>query len=57
MSGSSPAAYNFGSRSVLAKKPVKTPEDLAASSPNLPNPVITECLRLMGAAATAAGVR
>jgi len=24
-------AYNFGSRSVLAKKPVKTPEDLAVS--------------------------
>ena len=46
-------AYNFGSRSVLAKKPVKTPEDLAGLKiSTLPNPVITECLRLMGAAAT-----
>ena len=46
-------AYNFGSRSVLAKKPVKTPEDLAGLKiRTLPNPVITECLRLMGAAAT-----
>jgi TRAP-type transport system periplasmic protein len=45
--------YNFGSRSVLAKKPVKTPEDLAGLKiRTLPNPVITECLRLMGAAAT-----
>src|SRR6201987_6222078 len=34
-------AYNFGSRSVLGLK-IRT----------LPNPVITECLRLMGAAAT-----
>jgi TRAP-type transport system periplasmic protein len=46
-------AYNFGSRSVLAKKPVKTPEDLTGLKiRTLPNPVITECLRLMGAAAT-----
>ena len=46
-------AYNFGSRSVLARKPVKTPEDLAGLKiSTLPNPVITECLRLMGAAAT-----
>jgi TRAP-type transport system periplasmic protein len=45
-------AYNFGSRSVLAKKPVKGPEDLAGLKiRTLPNPVITECLRLMGAAA------
>jgi TRAP-type transport system periplasmic protein len=46
-------AYNFGSRSVLAKRPVKTPEDLTGLKiRTLPNPVITECLRLMGAAAT-----
>src|ERR1700682_3901023 len=46
-------AYNFGSRSALAKKPVKTPEDLAGLKiRTLPNPIITECLRLMGAAAT-----
>ncbi|WP_460448081.1 TRAP transporter substrate-binding protein [Alsobacter sp. SYSU BS001988] len=46
-------AYNFGSRSVLAKKAVKTPEDLSGLKiRTLPNPVITECLRLMGAAAT-----
>src|SRR5437868_5010369 len=46
-------AYNFGARSVLAKKPVKTPEDLAGLKiRTLPNPIITECLRLMGAAAT-----
>jgi TRAP-type transport system periplasmic protein len=46
-------SYNFGSRSVLAKKPVKTPEDLAGLKiRTLPNPIITECLRLMGAAAT-----
>ena len=46
-------AYNFGSRSVLAKKAVKTPEDLAGLKiRTLPNPIITECLRLMGAAAT-----
>src|SRR2546423_14770791 len=46
-------AYNFGARSVLAKKPVKTPEDLGGLKiRTLPNPIITECLRLMGAAAT-----
>jgi tripartite ATP-independent transporter DctP family solute receptor len=46
-------AYNFGSRSVLSRKPVKEPEDLAGLKiRTLPNPVITECLRLMGAAAT-----
>src|ERR1041385_5830900 len=46
-------AYNFGARSVLAKKPVKTPDDLAGLKiRTLPNPVITQCLRLMGAAAT-----
>jgi TRAP-type C4-dicarboxylate transport system substrate-binding protein len=46
-------AYNFGSRSVLAKKPARTPEDLSGLKiRTLPNPVITECLRLMGAAAT-----
>jgi tripartite ATP-independent transporter DctP family solute receptor len=46
-------AYNFGARSVLAKKQVKGPADLAGLKiRTLPNPVITECLRLMGAAAT-----
>src|SRR5262249_42384298 len=46
-------AYNFGSRSVLSKRPAKTPEELAGLKiRTLPNPVITECLRLMGAAAT-----
>jgi len=46
-------AYNFGSRSVMAKKAVNTPEDLAGLKiRTLPNPVITECLKLMGAAAT-----
>ena len=46
-------AYNFGSRSVLAKKAVKSPDDLAGLKiRTLPNPIITECLRLMGAAAT-----
>jgi tripartite ATP-independent transporter DctP family solute receptor len=46
-------AYNFGARSVLSKRPVKTPEDLAGLKiRTLPNPVITQCLRLMGAAAT-----
>ena len=46
-------AYNFGARSVLAKRPVHTPEDLAGLKiRTLPNPIITECLRLMGAAAT-----
>jgi TRAP-type C4-dicarboxylate transport system substrate-binding protein len=46
-------AYNFGSRSVLSRRLVKTPEDLAGMKiRTLPNPIITECLRLMGAAAT-----
>src|SRR5580698_1907839 len=46
-------AYNFGSRSVLARKAVNTPQALAGLKiRTLPNPVITECLRLMGAAAT-----
>ena len=46
-------AYNFGARSVLAKKPVHEPADLAGLKiRTLPNPIITECLRLMGAAAT-----
>jgi TRAP-type C4-dicarboxylate transport system substrate-binding protein len=46
-------AYNFGSRSVLSKKKVETPDDLAGLKiRTLPNPIITECLRLMGAAAT-----
>jgi tripartite ATP-independent transporter DctP family solute receptor len=46
-------AYNFGARSVLAKKPVKEPADLSGLKiRTLPNPIITECLRLMGAAAT-----
>jgi len=46
-------AYNFGPRSVLARKPVREPGDLAGLKiRTLPNPIITECLRLMGAAAT-----
>src|SRR6201987_2873921 len=46
-------AYNFGARSVLAKKREETPEDLAGLKiRTLPNPVITECLRLLGAAPT-----
>jgi tripartite ATP-independent transporter DctP family solute receptor len=46
-------AYNFGSRSVLARKPVHGPADLAGLKiRTLPNPIITECLKLMGAAAT-----
>ena len=46
-------AYNFGARSVLCKTPVHGPEDLAGKKiRTLPNPVITEVLRLMGAAAT-----
>ena len=45
--------YNFGARSVLAKKAVHGPADLTGMKiRTLPNPVITECLRLMGAAAT-----
>src|SRR3954453_8728510 len=46
-------AYNFGSRSVLSKKSARTPEELTGLKiRTLPNPVITESLRLMGAAAT-----
>ena len=46
-------AYNFGSRSVLCKSPVNAPADLAGKRiRTLPNKIITECLRLMGAAAT-----
>jgi tripartite ATP-independent transporter DctP family solute receptor len=46
-------AYNFGARSVLTKRPARTPEELSGLKiRTLPNPVITECLRLMGAAAT-----
>src|SRR6202008_3574874 len=46
-------AYNFGSRSVLARKAVNNPDDLAGLKiRTLPNPIITECLHLMGAAAT-----
>ena len=46
-------AYNFGARSVLAKFPFTEPEQLAGKKiRSLPNPVITELVRLMGAAAT-----
>lgn len=46
-------AYNFGSRSVLSRKAVNSPDDLVGQKiRTLPNPVITECLRVMGAAAT-----
>jgi TRAP-type C4-dicarboxylate transport system substrate-binding protein len=46
-------AYNFGSRSVLCKSPVNAPADLAGKRiRTLPNKIITECIRLMGAAAT-----
>jgi TRAP-type C4-dicarboxylate transport system substrate-binding protein len=46
-------AYNFGARSVLAKRAARTPEELSGLKiRTLPNPVITECLKLMGAAAT-----
>jgi TRAP-type transport system periplasmic protein len=46
-------AYNFGARSVIAKKAVNTPDDLTGLKiRTLPNPIITECLKLMGAAAT-----
>jgi TRAP-type C4-dicarboxylate transport system substrate-binding protein len=46
-------AYNFGGRSVLCKSPVHAPGDLAGKRiRTLPNKIITECLRLMGAAAT-----
>jgi TRAP-type transport system periplasmic protein len=46
-------AYNFGSRSVLCKSAVNGPADLAGKRiRTLPNKIITECLKLMGAAAT-----
>ena len=46
-------AYNFGARSVLCKTPVQGPPDLAGKKiRTLPSPVVTEVLRLMGAAAT-----
>ena len=46
-------AYNFGSRSVMSKTEVNTPSDLSGKRiRTLPNKIITECLRLMGAAAT-----
>ncbi len=46
-------AYNFGARSVLCKSQVNAPADLAGKRiRTLPNKIITECLRLMGAAAT-----
>ncbi|MGA9868357.1 MAG: TRAP transporter substrate-binding protein [Acetobacteraceae bacterium] len=46
-------AYNFGARSVLSKRPVHVPADLKGMKiRTLPNPIITECLRLMGAEAT-----
>src|SRR6202453_3721586 len=46
-------AYNFGARSVLCKSQVDAPAGLAGKRiRTLPNKIITECLRLMGAAAT-----
>src|SRR6202044_3465091 len=46
-------AYNFGARSVLCKAPIHAPADLAGKRiRTLPNKIITECVRLMGAAAT-----
>ena len=46
-------AYNFGSRACWRRRRSNTPDDLAGLKiRTLPNPVITECLRLMGAAAT-----
>ena len=46
-------AYDFGARCLLSKTEVTGPADLAGKKiRTLPNPVITECLRLMGAAAT-----
>src|SRR6202011_5326520 len=45
-------AYNFGARIVLCKTQINTPSDLAGKRiRTLPNKIITECLRLMGAAA------
>lgn len=46
-------AYDFGPRCILSKTPITGPADLANKKiRTLPNPVVTECLRLMGAAAT-----
>jgi tripartite ATP-independent transporter DctP family solute receptor len=46
-------AYNFGARSVLSKSPFSGAAGLAGRKiRTLPNPVITEGLKLMGAAAT-----
>jgi TRAP-type transport system periplasmic protein len=46
-------AYNFGARSVMCKSRVNAPADLAGKRiRTLPNKIITECLKLMGAAAT-----
>jgi len=46
-------AYNFGARSILCRTPIHDPADLAGKRiRTLPNKIITECLRLMGAAAT-----
>src|SRR6202167_4612634 len=46
-------AYNFGSRSVMCKSRVNAPADLAGKRiRTLPNKIITECVKLMGAAAT-----
>src|SRR5277367_4112310 len=45
--------YDFGPRCLLTKTLVRGPAELAGKKiRTLPNPVITECLRLMGAAAT-----
>jgi tripartite ATP-independent transporter DctP family solute receptor len=44
---------NFGARSILSKTPFKDPAGLAGKKiRTLPNPVITEGVKLMGAAAT-----
>ena len=46
-------SYSLGARNVLCKSPVGTPETIANKKiRTLPNPVITEVLRRMGAAAT-----
>jgi tripartite ATP-independent transporter DctP family solute receptor len=45
--------YNFGARSILSKTPFSDPAGLAGKKiRTLPNPVITEGVKLMGAAAT-----
>lgn len=46
-------AYDFGPRCILSKTPITGPSEIANKKiRTLPNPVVTECLRLMGAAAT-----